>query len=391
MQSVVRKVVVIGSGLAGYAVLRELRRLDASVHLTLLTADDGCFYSKPALSTALAKGKTAETLVTMSAERMTSQLRLDLHAGCTVLGIDRAARRVKTNQGDFTFDALVLALGADPIRPPLEGDAADAALAVNSLADYARLRTMLPQAARVLIMGAGLVGSEFANDLAASGHRPLVVDPLAHPLAQLAPAKVGDAVRAALAAAGVEWRLGQRVSALNHAGRGYLATLSDGSDVAADIVLSAVGLRPHTALARAAGLAVDHGVKVDDTGATSDPAIFAIGDCAHYPAGPAAYVTPIMSVARAVAQGALGTPTPIRFPPLSVQIKTTACPIALLPPPRDAGGDWTLVADDATGMKFVFLAPNGQTLGYVLTQGRCDERVDIDREIAAGQGWEVAA
>src|SRR3546814_9507730 len=126
---------------------------------------------------------------------------------------------------------------------------------------------------------------------------------------------------------GVVWNWGRKVVAINTAGSGIRADLDDGSVIEADAGLSAVGLRPHTRLAEEAGLAIGRGIKVDATGRTSDPYIYAIGDCAEYQRGLAAYVTPIMAAARAIAPSALGTPTDIRFPTLSVQVKTTACPV----------------------------------------------------------------
>jgi rubredoxin---NAD+ reductase len=381
-------VVVVGSGLAGYGVLRELRKLAPNAQLTLMTADDGHFYSKPALSTALAKGKNAETLVTTPGSKMAAQLRLDLRAGRIVEAIDPGGRVLLTTGGPLAYDKLVLALGADPVRPAIDGDGAGRALSVNNLDTYRLFRERLPDGARVLIMGGGLVGSEFANDLAASGYRPVVVDLLAHPLAQLVPPPIGEAVRAALEAAGVEWHLGHRVVSIERAGEASRATLDNGWVIEADAVLSAVGLRPHTALAQEAGLAIGRGIKVDATGRTSDPHIYAIGDCAEYQRGLAAYVTPIMAAARAIAASVLGTPTEIRFPPLSVQIKTTACPVVLLPIAFGLEGSWVKQADGDEGLKYLFKDTAGKTRGYVLTGARCAERTDMDRavtEMAAGE------
>ncbi|MBB3982781.1 rubredoxin-NAD+ reductase [Sphingobium fontiphilum] len=373
-------VVVVGSGLAGYGVLRELRKLAPDARLTLVTHDDGHFYSKPALSTALAKGKVADTLVTTAAEKMAAQLKLDLRAGRLAEGIDREGKVLLTTGGPIFYDRLVLALGADPVRPPIDGDAAHRALAVNNLDDYREFREKLPDGARVLVMGAGLVGTEFANDLVTSGYRAVVVDMLGHPLAQLVPAPVGDVVRDTLAGHGVEWHLGRKVAAIHKAGdKGIRAVLDDGTEILADVVLSAVGLRPNTDLARNAGLEVDRGIKVDQTGRTSDPDIFAIGDCAQYPQGLAAYVTPIMAAARAIAPGVLGTPTDIRFPTLSVQVKTTTYPLVLLPKPGDVEGQWQLAEDDDAGLKYLFVDTNGATRGYVLTRDRCQERMEMDK------------
>ncbi len=380
-------IVVVGSGLAGFGVLRELRKLSPDAKLTLVTLEDGHFYSKPALSTALAKGKTAETLITSNAEKMAGQLKLDARTGREAEAIDRAGKALLTTGGPVPYDALVLATGALPVRPPIEGDAAHRAIAVNQLDHYARLRTEMPDGARVLIMGSGLVGTEFANDLISTGYRPVVVDMLPLPLAQLVPPAVGEKVRDALSAQGVEWHLGRRITAINYKGDvpGYVATLDDGTLIEADLVLSAVGLRPNVALAEEAGLdigsGIGGGIKVNEFGQTSDPHIFAIGDCAEYQHGLSAYVTPIMAAARGIAPSALGTPTAIRFPPLSVQVKTTLLPINLLPPPRALQGEWRTVEDDAQGSKHVFVGSDGIVRGYVLTQDKCEQRMEMDAKV----------
>ncbi|TVV77099.1 FAD-dependent oxidoreductase [Sphingomonas solaris] len=383
-------VVVVGSGLAGYGVLRELRKLSPDATLTLVTLDDGHFYSKPALSTAFAKGKIADTLVTTPAAKMVTQLRLDLRAGREAEAIDREGRLLLTTGGPIDYDTLVLALGADPVRPAVDGDGAHRALAVNNLDQYRTFREALPDAARVLIMGGGLVGTEFANDLVSAGYRPIVVDMLAHPLAQLVPAGVGDRVRDALAEQGVAWHLGRKVVAIDKVGAGLRATLDDGRVIDAEAALSAVGLRPHTRLAAEAGLEISRGIKVDVTGRTSDPHIYAIGDCAEYVQGLAAYVTPIMAAARAIAPSALGTPTEIRFPTLSVQVKTTHHPVVLLPAPVGQAGAWACEIDDERGARWLFRDGDGTVLGYVLTRDRCQERMDMDK-LVSGQMQQAAA
>jgi len=375
-------IVVVGSGLAGYGVLRELRKLAPDAKLTLVTLDDGHFYSKPALSTALAKGKVADTLVTTPATKMAAQLKLDLRAGREAEAIDCAGKVLLTTGGPIFYDRLILALGADPVRPRIAGDAARHALPVNNLDQYREFREKLPDGAHILIMGGGLVGTEFANDLVATGYKPIVVDMLGHPLAQLVPPGVGDMVRSALSDQGVVWHLGRKVVSIDKAGDGFRAELDDQTVIEADALLSAVGLRPHTQLAEQAGLETGRGIKVDQTGRTSDPNIYAIGDCAEYPQGLAAYVTPIMAAARAIAPSALGTPTEIRFPPLSVQVKTTAYPIVLLPAPTSIEGTWEKEADDGRGLKYLYRDGKGTIRGYVLTRDRCQERMEMDRMLS---------
>jgi rubredoxin-NAD+ reductase len=123
------------------------------------------------------------------------------------------------------------------------------------------------------------------------------------------PSEVGDLLRDSLTNEGVVWHLGRTVVAMNRAGAATAVTLDDGTRIEADNVISAVGLRPRTQLAKEAGLEVNRGIKVDETGRTSDPYIYAIGDCAEYTIGLAAYVSPIMAAARAIAPSILGTPT----------------------------------------------------------------------------------
>lgn len=384
-------VVVVGSGLAGYGVLRELRRLAPDARLTLITADDGHFYSKPALSTALAKGKTAESLVTTQAAKMAANLNVELRSGRIVEAIAADQNVVLTTGGPLPYDKLVLAVGAHPIRPAIDGDGASRAVSVNHLDHYAEFRAGLSDGARALIMGAGLVGTEFANDLASSGYRPVVVDMLDGPLAQLVPPEAGMAVRDALSAAGVEWHFGRRVLAIHRNGAASRTVLDDGTTIETDAVLSAVGLKPNTELARDAGLNTAQGIVVDATGRTSDPHIYAIGDCAQYPSGVAAYVTPIMAAARAIAPSVLGTPTGIAFPQLSVQVKTTLCPMVLLPVRAGTPGAWAKTEDDAQGRKFLFRSPAGAVLGYVMTGDKCAGRIDLDREIAGQTDLKEAA
>jgi rubredoxin---NAD+ reductase len=345
-----------------------------------VTVEDGHFYSKPSLSTALAKGKTAETLVTSNAQKMIAQLKLDARIGREAESIDRKGKALCTTGGPIAYDKLVLAIGATPFRPEIDGDAAHRAISVNQLEHYANFREQLTVSAHVLIMGSGLVGTEFANDLITNGYQVSVVDMLPLPLAQLVPPAVGESVRDALASEGVNWHLGRKVVAINFKSdsKDYVATLDDGCTIEADLVLSAVGLRPNVTLAQETGIDVGIGIKVNQYGQTSDPDIYAIGDCAEYQHGLSAYVTPIMAAARGIAPSVLGTPTEIRFPPLAVQVKTTLFPINLLPPTRDCIGEWHMTESDADGEKHLFIDDDGVVRGYVLTRDKTEQRTAMD-------------
>ncbi|MGI4959500.1 MAG: FAD-dependent oxidoreductase, partial [Janthinobacterium lividum] len=224
----------------------------------------------------------------------------------------------------------------------------------------------------------GLVGSEMANDLTHTGYKVTVIDPLATPMAALLPPDVGIMLRDALEAQGVEWRLGQSAKSVNRGDGGYVLGLSDGSTVQADMVLSAVGLRSRTALAKEAGLEVHRGIKVDMRGRTSDPNVYAIGDCAEYPTGLAHFITPIMSAARSIAKSILSNPADIAFPVLSVIVKTTAMPISLLKPGEAVVGEWIKTEADGQGTVHLFKTADGLIAGYVLTGEKSEQRPEYD-------------
>ena len=361
-----KPIVVIGSGLAGYTLARELRKLDQSAPLLIITADHGGFYSKPMLSNAFAQRKQAHQLITQSATRMAEQLNANIMTGVRVERIDGAAHRVETNAGSFDYRALVIAAGAQSIRLGLDGDAADAVMSVNHIDDYVLLRERIAARvdglpARIAILGAGLIGCEFADDLAGSGHAITVVDPNRLPLSALAAPALSQGLRQALQARGVEWRLGTTAARIDRGRTGLRLTLADGNAFEADAVLSAVGLRADLRLARASQLATARGILVDTYGRSSAPDIYALGDCAEYlDAGGNSttlpYIAPQMAAARAIARTLAGQPTPIVLDAAPVIVKTPSYPMALVPPPRHTvgRGNWQVqVQDGRTICRFV--------------------------------------
>ena len=343
--------VIIGAGLAGWTTAREFRKLDTSTPIVLITADGGDFYAKPTLSNACAQKRSADQLVTTPAAKMAETLNVTLRAHSQVRSIDTQAQTLTLSAADGAthtqpYAQLVLATGAHPIRIGLQGDASADVQSINQLTDLAHFQRTLGAAPKtVLIMGAGLIGCEFANDLLLGGYRVHVVDPTERPLAALLPAPAGDQLGAALHALGAVWHFGATVDAVNRAnGSPPLAvTLSSGEVVGADLVLSAVGLRADTALASAAGIACERGVVVNDLLQTSAPYVFALGDCAQYASAGARtlpYVMPIMNAARALAATLTGTPTALVFPLMPVSIKTPALPtVVAAPPPAPPGPD----------------------------------------------------
>ncbi len=366
-----RPLIILGTGLAGYTLAREYRKLNAERELVLISQDDGRSYSKPMLSNGLSKGKTADAIAMASATDMATQLKATVHSHVAVTAIDRDAQTLTVKTADGTsqtlaYGDLVLAVGADVFRPPLGGNGGERVYTVNDLEDYARFRAAIGDSGkRVLIIGGGLIGCEFANDLSASGFDVELVEPMGRPLPTLLPERASAAVADGLRSLGVNFHFAG-VTAVDLAGEGVQVSLSDGKTVAADIVLSAIGLRPRIALAQAAGLDTARGIVTDRLLRTSDEHIYALGDCAEVSGKVLMYVLPLMAAARALAKTLAGEATPVSYPAMPVQIKTPICPIVVSPVAPNTEGAWEVEADGAN-VKASFRAANGDLLGFALT------------------------
>jgi len=306
-----------------------------------------------------------------------------VQAHSALSGIDTAARTITLADGaTLAYRDLVLALGADPIRLALAGDdAQDGVLSVNDLDDYARFAERLEGAKAVAILGGGLIGCEFANDLLARGITPTVIDPAPGPLSRLLPPEAGAFLQQRLDAAGVDFRFGVAATRIDRgdAGRARL-TLDDGSALDANLVLSAIGLRPRTDLARAAGLAVNRGIVVDRRLATSAPHVYAVGDCAEVEGHTLPYVLPIMQQARALAATLAGTATEVSYPAMPVVVKTPACPTVVCPPPLAASGQWQ-VESAADALTARFVDAEGRLLGFALMGGATSQRQALAAQV----------
>lgn len=373
-------IVIVGSGLAGYTLLKEIRKRDTDTPVTLVTADDGAFYAKPNLSNALAAGKTAATLASASAEKLAADLGATILVRTRVVSIDTAAQRIVTDAGDLDYGRLVLAIGADPIPHGLGGTGASAVLAVNDLSDYAAFRAAISGRKRITVLGGGLIGCEFANDLAQAGFAVNVVHLGDWPLERLLPVEAGRRLADSLAAIGVTWHFGHTAKNVEAAPGGYRVVLDDGETIAADVVLSAIGLRPRTQLAMAAGVQVGRGIQTNTMLETGAPNVYAMGDCAEVDGLNLPYVQPLMVQARALAATLTGAPTPVAYPPMPVMVKTPAHPVAVLPPRQGAGGGWAVECSDK-GVCALHLDESGGLQGFALTGSETGRRTALVKEL----------
>ena len=375
-------IVVVGSGLAGYTVIREIRKLDKTVPITLVTREPGYFYSKPMLSTALASNKSVDQLISTNADGMATQLGLTILKTTSVLSIDSHLQTITTSKGVLPYSKLVMALGADQIRLPIQGNAAAQILTVNDLEDYAQFRRSISGKKKVVILGAGLIGCEFANDLVLGSYEVEVIDLAPQALGRLLPKAAALELQRKLSAAGVQWHFGTTVNSIDHSADELKITLANGTVITSDVVLSAVGLRPRLDLAKAAGISTRIGIQVNRQLETSAKNIYSIGDCAQVDGLVLPYVMPIMQAARALAPNLLGQEIPLIYPAMPVMVKTPALPTIVSPPTKGSQGDWKIHAIEG-GLEARFESAEGKLLGFALLGTATAERSALTKELPA--------
>ncbi len=375
-----QKIIIIGSGLAGYSVAKEFRKLNKEAQLTIITAQDGRFYSKPLLSTALANRKTADNLGIYTASEMSQQLNAKIYSHTPVLDIDRENQRVITKKKSFDYDSLVLACGSETITLDIRGSGVEKIVAVNDLEAYAVFRNWLRHKKRIAILGAGLVGCEFMNDLLNTEVSLAIIAPDDYPLKRFLVQPIAQVFQQYYADLGVSWHLGQSAVSVDVVNDAMQVTISNGHRLPVEGVFSAVGIRPVTKLAKKTGLAVNRAIIVDRSLRTSDPKIYSLGDCAEVMGHLKQYVAPLLQCARAVAKNLNSIDDQVQYPAMPVVIKTSKFPIVAYPPPTEVKGRWT-VEGEGVDFKALCVANDNQLLGFALTGKYTRERMPLIAKI----------
>ena len=377
-------IVIIGTGLAGYQLARELRKLDPHTPLVMVSADDGHSYSKPQLSTAFHKQRSPEQLISHTAREMADTLSAQILTFSRVTAIDTSARTLTIEAGlnnqHLPYGKLVLALGSEPIEAPVEGNAAGCEFRINDRQDFQRFYTASSGAKSALVIGGGLIGCEYANDLIQSGFQVHIVEPQTQLLGNLLPADAGGLVENALGRAGVQLHLGTTVESINYCDAGVEATLKNGSRIQVDRVISAIGVRPRTELAKHSGIPCHRGILTDRLLSTGVTDVYALGDCAEVDGHNLCYVAPLMAAARALAHTLAGTPTPVFYDNMPVHIKTTLCPVIVSPPPKGIAGEWHYTRADDRGVAARFSSTDGQLLGFALAGDACQQVAEFSEQ-----------
>lgn len=342
-------IVVVGAGIAGWSVIEAIRHLDAEIPITLVSACNANRYHKPELSVALSRGQQPEALVRETAADAATRLGVRLLHETFVVGLSPGRRQLRTTRGTLQYTRLVLAQGARPALP----DELPPSLCwrINDLASWSGLQQKLaagPQ--RVTIVGAGMVGCELAEDLTRSGHQVTLLDRQAHPLSGLIPAEAGRALQESFVAQGIDYRPDTQVMSISGARGSKEILLNSGERLEADQAIAATGLRTDNRLARQAGLEFNGGIAVDQHLRTSDPDIYALGDCISVDGQPCRFIEPIQHQARTIAGAVLGVEAaPYLHKTPVIRLKTRDLPLVLhgLPQPE---GRWEVCQRNGNNM-----------------------------------------
>ena len=327
-------VLIVGGGRAGWQMAEALRALDAALPITLVSACAADVYDKPLLSVAVARQMDPGKLVKETGADAAKRLGVRLLAHTDAVRICPDTRSLRTTRGTLRYDQLVLAHGAQAALPP----ALPAAYCwrINHLGAYQRLRAALGTveqsgAKDVVIVGAGLIGSELANDLALGGHRITLLDVMAEPLARWQAAQAGTQLLGAWQDLPIRFVGGVQVTSVEKLGDRYRITTVCGQKFVADQVIAAAGLMTPPRLAQSAALDWNNGIAVDAaTLRTSDERIHALGDCITIAGQASRYIEPIARQARAIAAHICGgEPAPYEAKPAVVRVKTTSHPMTL--------------------------------------------------------------
>jgi len=274
-----KNIVIVGGGAAGFACAEMLRRRGYDGNLMMLSEDADAPVDRPNLSKDFLAGSAPDDWMPLKPEGFYADNGIDLQLGTRVTGIDVADRKVAVADGQtFPFDRLLIATGAEPVRLPIPGADQAHVFTLRSFADSRAIVERASAAKSAVVLGSGFIGLETAAALRQRGLDVHVVSLDARPLEKILGPELGDFIRTLHESHGVHFHMGPSIASIG----ADAVTLTDSAQIPADLVVIGVGVRPRTALAEAAGLAVDRGVLINAQLETATPGIFAAGDVARW-------------------------------------------------------------------------------------------------------------
>ena len=297
-----RKLVLVGNGMAGMQAIEELLELAPDLYdITVFGAEPHGNYNRILLSPVLASEKTIADIM-LNTREWYDERRIRLIAGDEVVKIDRARRRViAASDVEAPYDRLILATGSNPVVLPLPGKELPGVVTYRDIADVDKMISAARDFKHAIVIGGGLLGLEAAYGLQKRGMKVTVVHLLPTLMERQLDPAAGDLLRRSLEERGLEFRMPAQTKEIVGDERVRAVRFGDGTELPADLVVMAVGIRPNAALAKASGLACERGVLVSDTMQTFDPRIYALGECVQHRGACYGLVAPLFEQAKVLA------------------------------------------------------------------------------------------
>ncbi|GAB3397037.1 FAD-dependent oxidoreductase [Massilia agilis] len=294
--------VVVGNGMAGMRTVEELLKIAPDAYdITVFGAEPHGNYNRILLSPVLSGEKTVDDIM-LHRREWYRQHGITLFAGDPVVRIDRGNRTVHAASGLVVrYDRLLLATGSTPFIVPVPGHALEGVIGFRDLGDVDTMLAAASQGGQAVVIGGGLLGLEAASGLARRGMQVTVLHVTDSLMNQQLDRQAGALLKTALERKGIRILLGAQTAAIVGEERAQAVRLADGSEIAADLVVMAAGVRPNIGLARDARLYCERAIVVDDTMQTYDPRIYAVGECVQHRRATFGLVAPIWDQARVCA------------------------------------------------------------------------------------------
>ncbi|MDE2301427.1 MAG: nitrite reductase large subunit NirB [Sphingomonadales bacterium] len=363
------RLVVIGNGMAGCRAVEEILARDpARYAITIFGAEPRVNYNRIMLSPVLAGEKAFDDIV-INGEDWYANNAITLIAGDPVAAIDRASQSVIARSGRIEpYDRLLIATGSDPFIIPVPGAELAGVVTFRDLDDVEKMLKAAEGGGHAVVIGGGLLGLEAAHGLSLRGMAVTVIHLMPTLMERQLDEAAGWLLKSELEARGQTILTGADTAEIvGDAGHVCGVRLKDGREIAADIVVMAVGIRPATALARGAGLQVERGILVDDHMVTSDPAIMAVGECVQHRGACYGLVAPLWEMCRALADAATGEPSGYEGSVTSTKLKVSG--IDLFSAGDFSGGEGAediVLRDAARGVYKRVIVRDDRLVGAVL-------------------------
>ena len=360
-------VLIIGSGYAGWQAAEAIRNENSEAVITLLTADDGTVYPKPALSMALSQNRTPDDLPEATANEKAAELDLGIKIRTKVMSINTKRKKVMTTTGSFSYGKLILATGARAMMPKVDGNAAHNMITINDLSAYKKFYNTLQGIKKVTLVGGGLIATELAEDLRSYGVEVDMIVRGSHLMSQIMPEAISSNLEAKLRDRGVNLIFNSELKEMSESETGYILKTDQGETYETDMVLAAIGIAPNIDLAKKAKLETNMGVCINNYCQSSDQDVYAIGDCAEIDGVVQAYLEPIRRQVKALASHLYGDSTNnFDVLPTLIKTKTPSLSIMLSPPLHATHGNWELNADVGENQRLLYTL-DGVVSGFALS------------------------